>query len=308
MAFVYAASGLKSAVSKFWMAVHPMQRPSKPIRGMVITDFDGTLRTSRGVFNEADLAALSRLGEDGYVRAIATGRSLYSLRKAVDGSPLPFDYVLFSSGAGVAREPGGEIVRKASLDEASTGLAVNVLLAAGLDFMIHPPIPDNHRFAYHATGADNPDFARRVELYADFCWPLERSVAAVGSATQLLAIVPAPHDGLLVEDLRRKLEGFSVIRTTSPLDGCSTWVEVFPAEVSKGKTSAWLAGELGIGPDRVLAVGNDYNDTDLLDWAGSAFVVANAPAELKQRYPIVAGNDHGGVAEAVNRWLDGGAD
>jgi hydroxymethylpyrimidine pyrophosphatase-like HAD family hydrolase len=50
-------------------------------------------------------------------------------------------------------------------------------------------------------------------------------------------------------------------------------------------------------------VGNDYNDLDLLEWAGSSFVVANAPPDLTDRFPTVASNDDCGVAEAITRWL-----
>jgi len=50
-------------------------------------------------------------------------------------------------------------------------------------------------------------------------------------------------------------------------------------------------------------VGNDFNDLDLLEWAQTRFVTANAPAELKKRFPAVASNNQGGVSEAIARWL-----
>jgi hydroxymethylpyrimidine pyrophosphatase-like HAD family hydrolase len=55
---------------------------------------------------------------------------------------------------------------------------------------------------------------------------------------------------------------------------------------------------------RTLSVGNDFNDLDLLEWAHSPFVMANAPAELRQRFATVASNDHCGVAEAAERWIE----
>jgi hydroxymethylpyrimidine pyrophosphatase-like HAD family hydrolase len=272
---------------------------------MVVTDFDGTIRTSQGTFGKADMETLHRLGAEGFVRVIATGRSVFSLRRAITGTQLPIDYVIFSSGAGIWKEPGGEIVRKISLEPAQTTRAERVLLDANLDFMIHLPVPDSHRFGYHATGADNPDFTRRIELYHSTCWSIDGHPGTIGSATQLLAVVPPPGDEGLIEALRKELTDLTVIRTTSPLDGRSTWIEIFPGNVSKGQAASWLAGQLGIGGDRTLAVGNDYNDIDLLDWAHSAFVVGNAPADLHDRYPVVASNDEDGLAEAVERWLAG---
>ncbi|MFO7459557.1 MAG: HAD hydrolase family protein, partial [Desulfatiglandales bacterium] len=94
------------------------------------------------------------------------------------------------------------------------------------------------------------------------------------------------------------------IQTTSPLDGRSMWIEVFPAQVSKSLTTAWLAAKLTIPRDRTVSVGNDYNDLDLLEWTPDRFVVANAPRDLSARFPTVASNNDGGVAEAVDRWLE----
>ncbi len=51
-----------------------------------------------------------------------------------------------------------------------------------------------------------------------------------------------------------------------------------------------------------MAIGNDYNDLDLLDWAAQSFVVDNAPVDLKCRFQQVGSNNNGGVAEAVNHW------
>ncbi len=81
------------------------------------------------------------------------------------------------------------------------------------------------------------------------------------------------------------------------------WIEIFPENVSKGQTTAWLAEMYGLGPDNSLAVGNDFNDEDLLEWTRNAFVVANAPQELRQKFREVPSNDECGITEAVQRWL-----
>jgi hydroxymethylpyrimidine pyrophosphatase-like HAD family hydrolase len=104
---------------------------------------------------------------------------------------------------------------------------------------------------------------------------------------------------------RRPITG-RIIQTTSPLDGQSTWIEIFPATVSKSLTTAWLSAAYGLKANHTLSVGNDYNDVDLLEWAGCSFVVDNAPDDLKNRFPVVASNNECGVAEAIGRWLDAG--
>ena len=283
--------------------------------GLFITDFDGTLRTTSGTIAERDLETLRALGKDGYIRIVATGRSLYSLRKAVDDS-LPIDYVIFSSGAGVLDYRHQRIVRKVDLDAEEVRRVVVSLLDLEKDFMIHEPIPNNHSFQYHSTGRNNPDFIRRCELYREHCRPFAGDTAALGPATQLLVIEPT--DGrrgasvtgtsvtgtsATIATLQGRLPNCSIIRTTSPLDGESVWIEIFPENVSKGQTTAWLAEMYGLGPDNSLAVGNDFNDEDLLEWTRNAFVVANAPQELRQKFREVPSNDECGITEAVQRWL-----
>ena len=61
----------------------------------------------------------------------------------------------------------------------------------------------------------------------------------------------------------------------------------------------------GIDRKQVFAVGNDYNDMDMLHWAERGFLVENSPPELKPHFELVASNEAGGVAEAIERWLKG---
>jgi Cof subfamily protein (haloacid dehalogenase superfamily) len=270
--------------------------------GLFVCDFDGTLLRSDRSFSTADLDVLKRLGALGIIRVIATGRSIYSLNM-IDISALPVDFIVFSSGAGIMRHPAGGIIRKVSLESHEVKRAIKILLANRLDFMVHQPIPDNHVFSYFESTPDNPDFKRRIALYGQFAKPLDPTADGFGQATQLLAIVPPAENLPLLEIIREKLPDFNVIHTTSPLDAQSTWIEIFPANVSKSLAAAWLNEALGLNSDQNLSVGNDYNDLDLLEWAGSSFVVENAPQDLKARFAVVASHDENGVTEAVERWL-----
>jgi hypothetical protein len=260
------------------------------------------LRSDR-TFAPSDLAELQRLGECGVARVVATGRSIFSF-ETLPSAGLPVDYVIFSSGAGVAEHPGGRILRSAGLEPGEIRHAVDVLRSLHLDFMIQRGIPDTHVFGYAAGTSANPDFEARIDLYRRFAFPLDDDIDQFSTATQLVAIVPPARAPAALSAVRQGLQGLTVIRTTSPLDGRSTWIEIFPAGVSKGQTAEWLASQLGISRNRTLSVGNDFNDLDLLEWAQTRFVTANAPVELKERFPTVASNDRCGVAEAIERWVE----
>lgn len=98
--------------------------------------------------------------------------------------------------------------------------------------------------------------------------------------------------------------GLSVIRSSSPFGDGHIWLEIFPPGISKGRAAAALAEQLGLGPDQAVAFGNDFNDRDLLKWAGKAFVTEDAPSEMTNLYPTIAPAGQGGLAEAMARILE----
>ena len=274
-------------------------------KGLFLTDFDGTLLCSDGTLAQEDLDALETLTRCGIKTAVATGRSLYSFINS-PGVDLPVDYIIFTTGAGVVTQPGHKLLYQVSLTAETVAQTLDFLHKSALDFMLHHPVPENHKYVYRCVNQDNTDFESRIERYREFGKALDSNPQkGFGEASQFLAVVPhdKTHDAL--REIRRGLPGLSVIRSTSPLDHKSTWIELFHPDVSKGKTAAWLAAELDVNHMDTMAIGNDYNDLDLLDWAAHSFIVENAPDELKCRFQQVASNNNGGVAEAVDCWLNG---
>jgi hydroxymethylpyrimidine pyrophosphatase-like HAD family hydrolase len=194
-----------------------------------------------------------------------------------------------------------EIIKTAALDREAISQTLDVLRRTELDFMLHHPIPDNHLFEFEHNGNPNPDFMTRLEAHKEWGTPLPPD-ASWEMASQFVAILP-PGLGLgPLEHLRKQLPDLSIIRATSPFDHASTWVEIFPAGVSKATTGRWLCEFLGVPLDKTMAIGNDYNDLDLLEMSPHPYVVANAPDELTGRFTTVADNDHDGVAMALGTW------
>jgi len=263
---------------------------------MVVTDLDGTLLSPQHQISEQDLQSLKMLGKKNVFRVVATGRSLYSVKRVIqDGFPI--DYLIFSSGAGIIDWNTNEIVYSQSLNPAEVVIIANLLISRQIDFMIHKPIPENHKFVYSQTRKHNPDFYRRIKLYQQFAKPLTFEPVAFGDACQFIAIIPSEVS--VYEWIKNELPDFKVIRTTSPLDGNSIWIEIFPEEVSKGSATEWLCNKLKINQNSVLGIGNDYNDLDLLNWTQHSYVVENAPPDLKQKFEITESNTNNGFTKAV---------
>lgn len=265
--------------------------------GMVVTDLDGTLLDSRHALGAENQRTLEELGERGIMRVVATGRSLFSALSVLPPAT-PIDYLCHSSGAGIVRWPEREPLRVIHMPAEDADALARELLARDVDFMLHLAIPDNHHFYAHRTRRANADFERRLSRYATYARVLSAPWAASCAMSQALVIEPPPGAGRHAE-LALALPGFEVLRATSPLDGASTWIEIFPLGVSKAAAAGWLWRPSAGSSLQRLAVGNDYNDLDLLDWADLSYVVGNAPPDLCARYATVRSNDQAGFSEAV---------
>jgi len=81
-------------------------------------------------------------------------------------------------------------------------------------------------------------------------------------------------------------------------------VEVAPRGATKAGTLAWHCARLGIGAQDVVAFGDMPNDLPMLTWAGSAYAVANAHADVLAIVDrVTASNDEDGVAAALEALL-----
>ena len=272
-------------------------------KAMVVTDLDGTLFQKDHRISTRNYQTLLDLGERGIIRVIATGRHLFSALKVLPPD-FPIDFLVFSSGAGILAWPRQELLYSSSMSQEEVCLAFASLSRRSLDFMVHRPIPENHHFFFFPSGKPNPDFEARCRLYEDFATPGRPQQIPSGEACQLVAIEPHFRTASHYPEIRGELDCLAVVRTTSPLDGRSRWIEIFSKEVSKALASSRIARDLGIREQTVMAIGNDYNDLDLLQWAPRSFVVNDAPRELLRLFPTVSSGDESDFSDAVSLWQE----
>ena len=269
----------------------------------VFTDLDGTLLRSDQKLSSANHDVLEMLGQHGILRVVVTGRSLFSCRRVLNKS-FPIDILVTSTGAGIFSYPDFELLFDQALTKTEVSESIGVLNALKLDFMVHDPVPDNHRFCWYQHTTHNSDFSHRLTLYQGHHRPIEKLAKFDRISTQLVAVSLPGDNGSALPYLKRELPRLTVVRTTSPLDHQSTWYEIFPSDVSKSSAAAWVCSKFNLDLNEVFAIGNDYNDLDLLRWCNRSRVVANAPAELTSEFEIVASHDDDGFAQAVVDWLD----
>lgn len=287
-----------------WMGARLASEDSRSDLAL-FTDLDGTLLQSDRKASIRSLETLKMLGRKNIWRAVVTGRTHRSARTVLSDT-FPIDFLITSSGVGIFDFQNQTLVESHSLAAGDVRRVTGYLIDGGYDFMVHAPVPENHTFEYWEQNEDNPDFVRRRQNGAEHCRPLNPGGPGNGGASQFVVVCPTEADPWRTHDaLSNALTDLSVIRTTSPSDHQSTWFEIFPKQVSKARSAARLCERLGVDARRSAAVGNDYNDSDMLQWSGFPFVVRNAPGPLRARFPVVSDHNADGFSEAVQRWLDG---
>ncbi|MBU8891343.1 MAG: Cof-type HAD-IIB family hydrolase [Bacteroidales bacterium] len=268
---------------------------------IVITDLDGTLLNNNREVSLTDMKSLFWLGEKNIVRVIATGRNFFSVSKVLKDN-FPIDYLIFSSGAGVFDWKNKVLMHSQYLPGYEVEQISKILINNQVDFMIHEIIPKNHKFVFHRSDNQNPDFERRIQVYKDFAVELNPETEKYDHASQILAVFPNNVD--LFDNIQQKFNDIKIIRTTSPLDGDSIWMEIFPESVSKGHGIDWLCKKLRIDPEHTFSIGNDYNDIDMLEYTAEKYIVSNAPEDLKQMFPVCKSNIESGFTDALDLHFD----
>jgi len=120
----------------------------------------------------------------------------------------------------------------------------------------------------------------------------------------------------LTESLRREARGLSrrspqaeadfTVSLTEYVHRDFSLVDVTAPEATKGRALAWRAEQLGLTPDQVMAVGDNFNDVEMLEYAGTPVLMANAVPGLKRPGWHVTGHqDDAGLAQAIRRFALG---
>jgi HAD superfamily hydrolase (TIGR01484 family) len=82
------------------------------------------------------------------------------------------------------------------------------------------------------------------------------------------------------------------------------YVVITHPDADKAKALEIACGELGVGRESVIAMGDSESDLAMLSWAGLGIAMKNSPDEVRKAALHVApSNDEDGVAWAARRFL-----
>ena len=273
---------------------------------LLAIDIDGTLLDSRGRLPDAHRDALVDASARGVEVALVTGRSFHFTGAVVDLLPIPLTLIV-NNGAVVKDRAGATAMRHLLPRD----VARDLLERIGV-----------HYEDSVAVVFDRPDERQIVFDRMDWGHPHRRGYYEKNKA--FITQAPSPLRDVLTEDPIQVMFNGSVepmralvatlralpiadrfsVAATEYVSRDFSLIDVNGAACSKGTTLAKWVARQGLRAADVLAIGDNLNDVEMLDFAGTAYVMGNASDAIKSRgYRLTGTNDEGGLAAAVRACL-----
>jgi Cof subfamily protein (haloacid dehalogenase superfamily) len=272
---------------------------------LVALDIDGTLLRGDKTVSPRTRLAIDRARAVGVRLALVTGRRHPSARRVAEdlGGEVP---LVLHNGALVVED--GSVLRCHVIPRRAARRAIEVGRAAGAEPVLHCGAGGEGWLFVDAS-------ARPSGLVGSY---LERARAEVRLVPDLLAAVEAEEPIQVMfggergemDALRPVLAAELAIearieRTVYPATGVVLLDVVHPA-VGKAEALGFLQERWGIAPAETLAIGDNWNDREMVERAGLGFVMGNADPELLALgLPVLPTNDDDGVARAIEQHVLG---
>ena len=269
---------------------------------LLAIDVDGTLLDSQGRAPQANIEAIAEVAARGVRIAIVTGRSFRFALPAVEALPDPLTLIVYNGA--IARLRSGETLLRRLLpsESARRVLAVTADWRDGalLQFdrtgrqLVYDRMDWTHpnRIRFHQKNADLLEEVAALEdaLHED---PIQ--IAYNGSVQSMRALIARLESEGVTSTLSVSLTEYGH-RDFSLVDVCAP-------DTTKRSTLARLAELYGVDRSEVMAVGDNFNDREMLQWAGLGVVMGNATDELKRGLEVTATNEEAGLAQAIRLHL-----
>ncbi len=283
---------------------------------LLALDLDGTLLNSRGEIPEKNFEAIQQAEQTGVLVTIATGRrfrdALPVARQINLNAPLIchngalLKYVDTLENVAVSlleKETVREILRVGkefggdallSADPIGKGVLLYDTISAE-----NIPLQKYIAWSKRLHGAEAEEAVHHVENLEAVCGEIE-TVHISFSGT----LAPMAELEMILRDELN--DTVTILTTVYPrLD--FTLIDILPPDASKGIGVEKLALINNLSAENVMAIGDNFNDLEMLEYAGTAVVMGNASPELLERADFFStlSNDENGVALAIDKFILG---
>ncbi len=255
---------------------------------LVAIDLDDTLLDSCLRVSEATMDVLRRVNEQGVLVTLATGRMFrsarpYALRMGMDVPLITYQ---------------GAMIRFAVSEEPLIHCTVSSQLAWEVSQLAREA--GYHYQAYMERLTTEGEAYARLAGVSPVIQPALRDLLKQREPTKVLIISDdLPELQRMEQTFKGRYDNQLYITRSKP-----NYLEILNCRSTKGQGLLAVSEYYGIDRRDVMAIGDSYNDIEMLKFAGTAVVVANAPPEVKGFADhLTASNDDEGVAQALERWV-----
>jgi len=278
-----------------------------PVR-LVAIDMDGTLLPNFAQkLSERTARALRAAQEAGITVAIATGRRAAYTSPILEDLGLRADTPLITSNGAVIRTLGGESIDRCHMEaRVARGLCGLLWEFGAVVFTIDRP------------GRGELVLEEMEQAHGRIALWIEANRNAIEVVKPLENALPDGEDpiqGMVTGTLAKMKEAEQALKSSEWSGDCEcicteypgrdlSILDLLPPGVSKGWALARLASRLGVDRKETMAIGDNWNDVDMLEWAGQAVIMGNAAVELRTMaktngWKQAPPNDEDGVAQVL---------
>ena len=269
---------------------------------------DGTLLpTFAQKISNRTAQSLRAAQQAGITVAIATGRRAAYATPLLDGLGLRADTPLITSNGAVIRTLEGESIDRCHMEARVARALCGVLREFGAVV-----------FTFDRPGRGELVLENLEQANGRIALWVEANRSAIEVVNPLENALPDGEDpiqGMVTGTLGNMRRAEQALKASEWAADCEcicteypgrdiSILDLLPPGVSKGWALARLAGRLGIDRKATMAIGDNWNDVDMLEWAGQAVVMGNAAQELRTMAKLngwkqAPRNDQDGVAQVL---------
>lgn len=253
---------------------------SKNTIKLIATDLDGTLLNKNKEISKFNQEILKTLINDYNVQLIlSSGRPYEGIKKYNEILNNKNNAIIFNSASIV--DENGKIIYRKTVEKYSSKQIVE--LSKKYNVCIH--VYENGKYI---ISEDNFPIKSYVQNE-------KKRTVTVG----LENIVDYEFDKILILGERDILENFKKeIDSNFDVHTCysgSNFLEVISKEANKGNSLKWICESKGISLDNAAAFGDNFNDIEMIEYAGIGVAMANAEEAVKQKanYTTISNDDNG---------------
>lgn len=282
---------------------------------LISIDIDGTLLPSAGtIISERNRRALRQAESAGIEIVIATGRRYAYAAPLIHPLGLKPETVLITSNGTVTRTLAGERMERALLPVETARELCGALRQFGGTTVFTFDRDGRGELVIESLEQLHARIALWVEAnrpWIEEVRPLERAFDAGEAPVQgmicgTLDEMDRAETWLAASPFAERIE---MHQTRYPVRNLSV-LDILPPGWSKGVALEKLARRRGLRREEIMAIGDNYNDAEMLKFAGHPVLMENASQELLASgrawgWRIAPANDEDGVAQVVEDVLCG---